>query len=121
MNLDKLAEIAKLATPGPWTAVELNECQCDECGVACENGSKRPPHHDSAYVPNINVVPEDDYDSMSMENAAFIAAMNPTVALALIEVARAGDAVRHEMVDRNGAFLKLVATLDTLHALTGEK
>jgi len=41
--------------------------------------------------------------------------------LALIEVARAGDVVRHEMVDRNGAFLKLVDALDTLHALTGGK
>lgn len=75
---DALEIAARKATPGPWTAIEVEECQCDDC-------EKEPQsHHDYAYVKETLQVDTPDGDCMSKENAVFVALANPSNLLALL-------------------------------------
>jgi chorismate synthase len=87
----ELRKLAEAATKGPWTAHVVNECQCDDCGKSERAGIPRPAHHDAAYVSEPLVCDESDGDMLSAENAAFIAALNPTVALSLLDRIAAKD------------------------------
>lgn len=91
INIDELERLAKAATPGPWSQAG--------CRVtAKELGYDR--------------VADTEFDNESMaENAAFIAAANPTTVLALISQLRAvGDRAMHlerRLSDANGEVLRL--------------
>jgi hypothetical protein len=89
-ELDAALALANAATPGPWTVHEQHECECDECwdGISNEATPGRPAHHDSAFVPESLVVPDDEGDSMSRENATFIAASRTLVPQLVAEVLR---------------------------------
>ena len=86
-DLAELRRLAEAATPGPWEADGLEVCQHWSlpepwravvnaeitCGPYCYGGSARPIERD--------------------EDAAFIAAANPSVVLALLDAAAERDAL----------------------------
>lgn len=93
INIEELARLAELATPGPWFAGNWTEF----------SDGRRPrkniPRDDpfwSHWVSSENgepvILKPEEYDYPSTANAAFIAAANPTVVLELIAMYRAAKA-----------------------------
>ena len=81
MTLDQLEQLASRATPGPWSLDRWGQV----ITVPAPNGIR-------ADLPV--VCPAGRYDSdpaLIPEDAAYIAALSPDVALALIRVARAAE------------------------------
>jgi hypothetical protein len=80
IDLDAIEAAAKAATPGPWTACAWAGADWPERRVTV--GSEFPAGTREAIAMNTRYAPR------PREDMAYIAAMNPTTALALVEEVR---------------------------------
>ena len=76
----RLRELAEAATPGPWQTFEQHGRDYTDEGWSQIGGVKNPRGHDVALTYDIGF--DNDYHEA---DAAYIAAMSPTVALALAD------------------------------------
>jgi hypothetical protein len=74
--LDKLEELAKAATPGPWTADKYGGCVESRNDWVCQMWGKT----------------EEDFPN-AKPNAQYIAACDPSTILRLVRVARAAKVI----------------------------
>jgi hypothetical protein len=130
---EKLSEFkakAEAATPGPWVeddgnvfSAPISNADYEARSAARRNGNPQPPRgYDGEVAKCSQQLPNFDAD------ATYIAAANPAVVLALVEVARAAP----ELVDRVlghggvstsmiGVAFALKAALESLDAALGER
>jgi len=83
INIEKLRELAKAATPGPW--YELPRCDNAEPYRACGVVSEQKAKHGTP----ISIFKSDAYDEcshpISKADAAYIAALDPHTVIALFD------------------------------------
>jgi hypothetical protein len=101
-DLDRLEELAKAATPGPWLNIDG--------GIeAYVNGNSWSIVHDD----------EEEYILPSRTDAAYIAAASPDVVLDLIARARQGERVEkaaRAFIEADALYNETWATADARHA-----
>ena len=90
IDLDKLEELARAATPGPW----------DTCIHSTQNGTVKNKYtvstakgkRGSGMIADCEFVMTPHVSARKAENASFIAATDPTTILELIRLARNANA-----------------------------
>lgn len=90
IDLDELETLARSATPGEWTA-----------DGQCNIWAGHPELHSNVTLATVyRSKLFEDWQKQAEADAAYIAATNPAVVLALIERLRQAEAALHAIVDR---------------------
>lgn len=84
IDLDVLERIARAATPGPWSPCSANDGNCP-CRTVWSK-----PLDDSPFC----LAPSGPGEAVSIQDWNFVAAVNPAIALALIERVRTAERER---------------------------